>query len=65
MDGYTTLQLGATQIWAGLLSVILAFFRGYLEANKPELENYLRLEFLETENSTVQTCFSGDYSYFY
>ncbi|MEP0072838.1 MAG: hypothetical protein ABJE79_09040 [Marinomonas sp.] len=62
MERHTTSQMGTTQIYASPLSVILAVFIGYLAVNNQELENYLWLEFFETENSTVHSCFSVDYS---
>jgi hypothetical protein len=53
MDDHTTLPKSTTQTGIGLLSVILAFFIGGLAANNADLENYLWLEFFQTENSTV------------
>jgi hypothetical protein len=53
MDDHTTLPKSTTQTDIGLLSVILAFFIGGLAANNADLENYLWLEFFQTENSTV------------
>ncbi|WP_421846629.1 hypothetical protein [Marinomonas sp.] len=65
MDNHTTLTLGTTQTSIGLLYVILAFFIGVLAANNADLENYLWLEFFQTENFTVHSCFSENYSDFY
>lgn len=62
MDDYTTLTQGTTQTEVSMLYVILVVFIGYLAANKEEIENYLWLEFFQTENSTVHACFSEDYS---
>jgi len=65
MDDHTTLTKVTTQIDLERLYVILALFIGVLEANNRDLENYLWLEFFQTENSTVHSCFSGNYSEFY
>jgi hypothetical protein len=65
MDDHTTLPKSTTQTSIGLLYVILAFFIGVLATNNADLENYLWLEFLQTENSTVHSVFSGIYSDFY
>jgi hypothetical protein len=65
MDDHTTLTKSTTQTRQGLLYVILAVFTGVLAANNEDLENYLWLEFFQTENSTVHSCFSGNYSDFY
>jgi len=65
MDDHTTLTKSTTQTRQGLLYVILAFFKGVLAANIADLENYLWLEFFQTENSTVHSCFSENYSDFY
>jgi|TARA_R110001606_G_scaffold77338_3_gene178699 hypothetical protein len=65
MDDHTTLPKSTTQTSIGLTYVILALFIGVLAANSEDLENYLWLEFFQTENSTVHSCFSGNYSDFY
>ncbi|MFQ3185615.1 MAG: hypothetical protein ACJA2U_001738 [Marinomonas primoryensis] len=65
MDDHTTLPKDTTQIDAERLYVILAVFTGGLAANNGDLENYLWLEFFQTENSTVHSCFSENYSDFY
>ncbi|WP_152531180.1 hypothetical protein [Marinomonas profundimaris] len=65
MDDHTTLPTGSTQIATERVYVILAVFIGVLEANNGDLENYLWLEFFQTENSTVHSCFSENYSEFY
>jgi hypothetical protein len=65
MDDYITLTRSTTQTYTSMLYVILALFIRRLEADTKELENYLWLEFFQTENSTVHTCFLGNYSEFY
>jgi hypothetical protein len=65
MDDHTTLPKSTTQTGVSLFYVILAFFGGVLAANTADLENYLWLEFFQTENSTVHSCFSENYSDFY
>jgi hypothetical protein len=65
MDDHTTLPMQTTQTGLSLFYVILAFFKGVLAAINEDLENYLWLGFFQTENSTVHSCFSGNYSDFY
>ncbi len=65
LENHTTPMEGTTQIDLDLGYVILAFFSGGLASYNQDLEDFLRLGFLQTEISTVHSGFSVEYSDFY